>query len=323
MRNIGKISETVLDRSVIKPIKQNKSGITGASTGLDCAFYNNQGIATGYVAYKDSNSCRHAIIQACNNLWAQFVQPEIIMLSISMPDSFREIKLKEIMKQACTTAEEMKVKIAGGHTEYVQGLVSPVISITAMGEQIKAQNTLEDMEDCDIVMTKWMGLSGTAILATEKMKELTTRLPAYYVKEAAELDQFVSIAKEAEIATKHLGTKLMHDVAGGGVFTAIWEICGGFSGGCKVNLNDIPVLQETIEVSEFFDINPYRLRGDGSLLIVCRDGAALVEQLRAAEINAVIIGQTCNNLDRLVIRDDETRYLEPGNGDELLKVICN
>lgn len=321
MRNLGKISETVLDRSVIKPIKQNKLGIKGASTGLDCAFLGGNGIATGYVAYSDTNSCRHAIIQACNNLWAQFVKPQIITLSISMPDSYREIRLKEIMKQACATAEEMDVKIVGGHTEYVCGLATPIISVTAMGEQLRKVESFDSSDNLDIVMTKWMGISGTSILAKEKMDQLTTRLPSYYVKEAAGLDQFVSIAREAQIAIEQDGTKLMHDVAGGGIFAAIWEICGAFSGGCKVDLNNIPVLQETIEVAEFFDINPYRLRGDGSLLILSSNGSNLVQKLREAEINATIIGHTCNNLDRLIIRDDETRFLEPGNGDELLSVL--
>ena len=40
MRNIGKISETVLNRSVIKQINQNKVGIKkGAAVGSDCAFF--------------------------------------------------------------------------------------------------------------------------------------------------------------------------------------------------------------------------------------------------------------------------------------------
>ncbi len=334
MRNVGKISETVLKRSVIKPIEQNKVGITGASSSLDCAFLDNIsagdgiGLAIGYVAYKDQRACSHAISQACNNLWAQGVQPGSIMLSISMPDSYREIKLKEIMKQACEAAEKNAVPIAGGHTEYVQGLLNPVISVTALGSktEVVADNDQKAEDSTQkaglgIVMTKWMALEGTSVIAREMREELISRLPAYYVDEAIGLDQFIDISPEARIAQICPGTVMMHDVAGGGVFTALWEICGALGCGCNVELNDIPVLQESIEVCEFFDINPYRLRGDGSMLIVSSQAEELVRRIRAQEINATIIGRTTDNIDKCVIRDDESRFLEPANGDEILKVI--
>lgn len=325
MRNIGKISETVLKRTVLKPIQQNKLSNIGASTGLDCAFFSENGIATGYVAIEDSRACEHAILQACNNLWAQKVTPKYITLSISLPDSYREIKLKEIMKQACQTAQDYELKIINGHTEYVQGLINPVISVTAVGDTDKQVSKTREPKEAgaglDIVMTKWMAISGTSIIATQKEEDLTKRLPAYYVREAASLNQFYSIKHEAELAASKEDTILMHDVAGGGIFTGIWEICDALGCGCRVDLNSIPVLQETIEVCEYFDINPYNLRGDGSLLIVTSQGQKLVEELKSKEIMAAVIGQTTDNLDRLIIRDDETRFLEPGRGDELTKVL--
>lgn len=321
MRNIGKINETVLDRSVIKPIKQNKVGITGASKGLDCAFLDNNGIATGYVAYRDTYACGHAIIQACNNLWAQGVSPKAVSLSLSMPDSYREIKLKELMKQACEVAERQSISIVGGHTEYVQGLSNTIVSATAFGNIQKAMTIPKERAGLDIVMTKWMGLLGTSVIAREMRDQLVTKLPAYYVDEAADLDQFISIAKEAQIAMNTEGTVFMHDVAGGGIFTAIWEICKAMDCGCKIGLRDISVLQETIEVCEYFDISPYNLRGDGSLLIITSDGEGLVEKLKAEEIMASVIGKTTDNIDRIIVRDDEERFLERGRIDELTKVL--
>lgn len=323
MRNIGKISETVLDRSVIKPIKQNKVGILGASKGLDCAFLDKIGVATGYVAYKDSCCCTHAIIQACNNLRAQGVIPTAVSLSISMPDSFREIKLKELMKQACDTASNLGIKIIGGHTEYVNGLINPIVSVTALGDETIAFDTAVTKDGLDIVITKWMGLSGTSVIAKEMRDILVTKLPAYYVDEAAKLDMFIDISKESEITINTPGTIAMHDVAGGGIFTAIWEICKALDCGCRIELKKIPVLQETIEVCEFYDINPYNLRGDGSLIVITKDGEGLVSKLKSSEINATIIGKTTEGVDRIVVRDDEERFLERGRGDELIKVIVD
>lgn len=323
MRNIGKISETVLNRSVIKPIEQSKVGIDkGASAGADCALFSNIAVATGQVSYKDSFACQHAIINACNNIWAGGAIPKIVTLNISMPDLYREIKLKEIMKQACQCVEKENVKIAGGQTEYVAGLNFPVISVTAIGESSVDMPYRDVVNgEYDIVMTKWMAMGGTSVIATEKEEELTKKLPAYYVKEAQDMGVFYSVASEAAVAMKPSGTIAMHDVAGGGLFTALWELGEKLGVGCRIDLNAIPIMQETIEVCEVFDINPYRLRGDGSLLIVTKDSKLLIEELAKENILGTVIGHTTECIDRVVIRDDETRFLEPANGDELNKVI--
>ncbi|MCR5799626.1 MAG: hypothetical protein K6G69_06070 [Lachnospiraceae bacterium] len=319
MRNIGKIKETVLNRSVIKPIEQYKAGLErGASTGSDCAFFSHSAIAVSQVAYKDSRACEHAIVQACNNVWAGSARPQVITLSISMPDSYREIRLKEIMKQACETAVKLDVKIAAGHTEYVGGITYPVITVNAIGEPRGEQR---ESKPADIVMTKWAAISGTAIIAQENRKKLETRLPRYYVEDAIELGQFTSVAPEAAIASEAKGTIAMHDVAGGGIFTALWELGEKLGMGCRVMLEDIPIRQESIEVCEYFDINPYRLRGDGSMLIVTDDPEGLTERLHSENIHAKVIGQMTNCIDRVVIRGDETRFLEPANGDELMSVM--
>lgn len=321
MKNSGKIKELVLDRSVIKPILQNRLGIDkGASVGSDCALFNGNGISLGYVSIEYENSVGLAIVQACNNLWASMVKPEIILLNISLPENYREIKIKAIMSQATTAAKEMNLKIAGGHTEYVPGLKYPVIAVTGYGTQLREENSIP--AEYEIVMTKWMGISGTSILASQREEELTKRLPLSYVRAAADMGQLIEVAPEAEIAIQDTEVVAMHDVAGGGIFTALWELGAKLECGLRVDLRNIPVKQETIEVCEYYDINPYRIRSDGSMLIATKNGEALVEKLKSNGINAVIIGTTTTaNNDRIVYRDEENRYLEPGNGDEIYNVM--
>lgn len=321
MKNSGKIKELVLDRSVIKPILQNRLGIEkGASVGADCALFDGIGISTGYVALDYEQSVRLAIAQACNNLWASMVRPEKIQLVISLPENYREIKIKAIMNQAAESAKDMSLKIVGGHTEYVPGLKYPVIAVTGYGKQIREEKL--HAEKYDIVMTKWMGISGTSIIATQKEEELIKRLPISYVRAAAKMGQLIEVAPEAEIAIGDNNVVAMHDVAGGGIFTALWELGAKLECGLKVDLRSIPVMQETIEVCEYYDINPYRLRSDGSLLIATANGEALSEAIREAGINAVVIGQTmADSNDRIVYRDEENRYLESGNGDEIYSVM--
>lgn len=45
----------------------------------------------------------------------------------------------------------------------------------------------------------------------------------------------------------------------------------------------IPVRQETIEICEFFGINPYELISSGSMLMAAADGNLLVNELKKQE----------------------------------------
>ena len=66
-----------------------------------------------------------------------------------------------------------------------------------------------------------------------------------------------------------------------------------------------------MEVCEFLGYNPYEMRSDGALLIVTADGHALVETLAHEGIPAEVIGMITDNNDKVIINDDEKRFLEP------------
>ena len=60
----------------------------------------------------------------------------------------------------------------------------------------------------------------------------------------------------------------MHDITEGGIYGALWEVAQASGVGLEVSIEDIPVRQHTIELCEFFDLNPYQLISSGSMLIV-------------------------------------------------------
>ena len=322
MKNYGKVKELILERSILKPISQNKIGIEkGAAVGSDCAFIDEMGLANGYMSIDTEDAPKWAVCSACNNLWAGGIRPTHIMVNLILPAHIKESRIKNIMSRIVDEALYHDVKIAGGHSEYADGLKAPIISVTAMGRPA-GQMEAKDVIDKDIVMTKWMGICGTAILAQVKQQELCTRLPEKYVAAAAAMGRLCEVAPEAQKAIETGKVLAMHDVAGGGIYTALWELGKKLDCGLSVDIKAIPVMQETIEVCEFFDINPYRLKGDGSLLIVTEDGEGLANMLKEEGIAAAVIGKTTTGLDRVITREEERRFLESANGDEIYKVIC-
>ena len=131
----------------------------------------------------------------------------------------------------------------------------------------------------------------------------------------------MSIIPEAATAAKS-GVSAMQVVREGGIFGALWELAEESDVGLVIDLKKIPVKQETIEVCEFFDANPYKLLSGGSLLFTTDKGMDLVALLEEQGIAATVIGKTIEGNDRILMNEDEKRFLEPAREDELYKVLA-
>ncbi|HHX13012.1 MAG TPA: hypothetical protein GX731_09325 [Clostridiales bacterium] len=174
----------------------------------------------------------------------------------------------------------------------------------------------------EIIMTKWAGLEGTAIIASSKEQELLTKYTSSFVDSAKRLSDYISVVAEVEIAND-FAADLIYEVKEGGVFGALWEIGVASKVGIEVDLQKIKLKQETVEICEFFDLNPYMLISTGSTLIVTDQANRLVDKLNGAGIVAVAIGYITRSNKRIIKNGKERRYLEPSRKDELYKVIKN
>ena len=168
--------------------------------------------------------------------------------------------------------------------------------------------------------SKWIGIEGTSIIAKEKEEELKTHFAVPFIENAKALDAYISVQSEAAVAVTS-GVSAMHDVTEGGIFGALWEMAEASGVGLEIDLKKIPIRQETVEVCEFFGVNPYLLISSGCMLMAAQDGNHLVRELEKAGIKATIIGKATAGNDRVLLNEDERRFLEPPKTDELYKVI--
>ena len=90
--------------------------------------------------------------------------------------------------------------------------------------------------------------------------------------------------------------------------------------GLSADLRSVPIRQETIEICEILDVNPYKLLSGGSILMGIHGGDAFVQQLRREGIMAAVIGQTDSGNNRLLYSDGNARYLERPAEDETKKL---
>lgn len=321
---VGKIPESVLKRSVFKQIHTKREEVLlGAGVGEDCAAIKLADdemfvISTDPITGTAADIGHLAIHVTMNDLASAGAKPIGVMLTILLPESVQETDLKKMMKQMEQVCNELNVQIMGGHTEVTKVVNQPLISVCGVGKAKvgKLVSTSGANPGDDILASKWIALEGTSIIAKEKEAELLQRYPGELVRTAQEFDQYLSVLPEAKVAVMS-GVSAMHDVTEGGIFGALWELAESSGVGLEIDLRKIPVKQETIEVCEFFHINPYELISSGCMLMASPDGNTLVRELKKAGIHAAVIGKATAGNDRVLLNEEERRFLEPPKPDEL------
>lgn len=178
----------------------------------------------------------------------------------------------------------------------------------------------------DLLVVGPIGLEGTAMIASRERESLLTRYPAFFIDEAACLyDPQVYKLVEEFLAGKsdigEFGRPIQcHYLGEGGIFAGLWEYAASAGVGLEIALSRIPIRQHTIEVCEFFNLNPYQLLSGGSLLIACPNGGRLAEAFRERGLDARVIGHTTEGNARIIRYDEEMRYLEPPKMDEYYRI---
>ena len=117
------------------------------------------------------------------------------------------------------------------------------------------------------------------------------------------------------------GATALYAMGEGGFLSALWKMAEASQVGLEMDFTKVPIRQETIEICEIFDINPYKLNAKGAILIGIPAGEALVQELRRMGMMAAVIGQTNAGNDRMLYYNGNGRYLERPGKDEIYKVM--
>lgn len=328
----GKISESILKRSVLKTIRHRRDEVVHkAGPADDCAFVSMEK-TTKKQAVLSINPviCRRglpgygtlAVSRAVNDVAAAGGEAIGILLGILLPENASENYLRLLMQEMEDAAASLQIEIMGGHTEVTAAITEAVIHVTALGvsEAGSVQNVRGFRAGYELVLAGYAGAAGTALIAAEGKEELKRRYRMDFLERAEGFLSEISIAEAAKRVKECLEIQEgigLHNAAGGGIFGALWGIASATGLGFSVDLRKIPLHQETVEVCEFYDLNPYMLLSEGCLLIGVQNGYALAEALTKAGIQAQVIGCMTEGHDKLIRNGEETRCLDMPKGDEL------
>ncbi|MCH3998533.1 MAG: AIR synthase-related protein [Lachnospiraceae bacterium] len=328
----GKADVNALDRSVFKRL--GKAGAKSAEpnwmgdSGKGGQFVR---LSIDPITVGTFLSGKLSVIEAVNGLWAQGAVPCGIETVILLPEGTMESELRRMEDQIAEAARQESVSVLGGHTEVTSAVSRPVIIGSGIGtKEYCLPTALAGFDGQVILMTSFAGLEGSAILGFEKEKELSRQFSASLVQTAKEAADHLSVRSAAEILWRLSGESgfckngiRMVNLSEGGFYAGLWKLAEKTHCGVDVDLKKVPILQETIEIANFFDIDPYWMESAGSLLAAIPAGKAeeVLTGLAESSIPAAVIG-TLNDSNQKIIRNgDEMRFLDRPQADSLRKIL--
>lgn len=326
---IGRVSQNPLKRSILQQIKTKQENVlVGAGLGEDCAIFsfekgscrdeNDKGVMVSCVL-EGTGRVEFLIIDCVNRLASKGAKAVAITLQILLPADSQEEVLKGIMAAAEQTCSALEIQIAQAGGRVSNAVNMPVMTVVSYGvaaEDAPLHTVKATRPGQDIVVSKWIALRGSAVLAREYKEEILKRYPAWIGREAIGFEQYLSTVKEAAVAIKS-GVCTIMNVSEGGILASCWELAEGAGVGLTIDLKKLPIRQETVEICNHLNVNPYELWSGGCLLMTAQDGQKLVDALAEEGIVAVIVGRTTDSNDRLITNDDEVRYLDRPHEDSL------
>lgn len=323
---IGKIPESTLKKVILEQLGTKREEVLiGPGIGEDCAALKlKEGevfvLSTDPITGAAEEAGRLAVHVTANDLISSGAEPVGLMLTVLLPPETKEKELRQLSSEVQEECVKLGIAVIGGHTEVTDAVRKPLISVTGVGKVKEDQllSTKGARPGQDIVVTKYIGLEGTGIIAREQEDLLGKRFSAEFLDEAKTCLEYVSVVPEGKIAQAYASA--MHDITEGGIYGALWEVAQASSVGLEVTIEDIPVKQHTVELCEFFDLNPYQLISSGSMLITTDHGNALVRALEQEGIKASVIGRTTDSKDKIIYRDGKAASLEAPKQDELYKI---
>lgn len=229
------------------------------------------------------------------------------------------------LRDACA---DHGISIIGGHTEITAGLDRPLLIGSMIGTAGPRGLLVPGgaRPGDDLLLTKWIGIEGTALIAREMTERLTEELGANVVHGAAKLlrSPGISIVADAETVFSVDGVTAMHDPTEGGLATAIHELAEASGCGAEVMLDSVPILPETRLICDHLGLDPMGLLSSGAALVAVAPGHRTEVEAAASRSNIPVthIGRLVSKADGFhTIQDGRFTDLRRFDADEVTKVL--
>ena len=324
----GRLPESILCNMAGKgmhPAGKIKELPDGFGIGKDCAALQAEDEETFVITHDlmqtipENYMGKMAAYTAADHIAAEGGIPVGITMTALFPPDTKKHQIERVIRQIHGTCASLSMVIIEGHTEVTEAVNQPLLSVHGVGK-ILPQNQRPGKANPgqESIVTGATGPAGTGMIADLKKEELSRRFPSMFLREAEACSERLSIEKEAEILSRSDTFRMALGELG--IYGALWETAEKSGTGLEVEIEKIPIKQHTIEICEYFDLNPYQLMSTGAMLIASDQGQELVRELQTNGIQAAVIGRTSDSREKLIYRQGKAANLEITRNDEFYKI---
>lgn len=309
---LGKVSNTVFDRSVFKRLtKRGCLNVNKPLAGQEAHIINDTVVsqATG----------RFPVYKVANYIAAQRGKLQAVSCVTMLDERSREIRLREIVDELERQCSQVGVPILSMNSTVSNSVNKPVTSVTGIGKTGDALSKAKAGQE--IIMVGSIGLSGIRAIVEAKTDEILKLYSKDVIDKALGGEEELLTVKASECFSRIDKEGVMYAASEGGITAALWNMAELSGVGLDVDFRSIPVKQEIVEICEIFNVNPYILESLGCLLMTSFDGCDIINKMSANCIDATIIGKVTDGSIRVLHNLDEDRFLNLPEQDEIYKFL--
>ena len=115
----------------------------------------------------------------------------------------------------------------------------------------------------ELVVACPVALKGTSVIAKNKKDKLAERFSAGFIQNCVSLRDDYGAGSIVWKIAQEADASALYAMGEGGFLSALWKMAEASEVGLEADFRKVPIRQETIEVCEIFDLNPYKLQADG------------------------------------------------------------
>lgn len=301
----------------------------------------------------DAFAAECAVLQAMQDVACRGGAPHGVTLQAMFPMKAEESDVQTLVGRA-----QALCGLAGLRLEGFQAQVNPaaerlIVSATVRGRAKRLVRMQDAKAGQEIVLCGFAGLEGSLRIAGERREALEKRFVPAFLRQmdglkihlnqmdALRMLQAACESGSGRVLKNSCGegdvcqasgvggmdggfmchVSAMQQAASGGIFAALWELCEAAKTGLEIDLKKIQICQETVEICEYYQLNPYQMTSAGCILLLTNQAETLLDRLEQKGIRAARLGVTTPGTARVMINGEEQRYLERPAPDELMRFL--
>jgi hydrogenase maturation factor len=329
---LGKPSPETMASTIWRFIgAKSRAVIVGPTPGVDVAVLD---IGGGRVLVANSDpislipsmgpedSASLSLYEVASDVATSGQSPRFVMLDLNLPPGMSDLILSRYWRAIHKTCLQLGVSILGGHTGRFEGCDYSIIGGATMWTTCRKDEFLTSSmarDGDDLIFTRSAAYGATSVLTRAFPRTVRKHLGLSLFDRARKYLRGANTVNDSLSAVKagihQRGVTAIHDVTEGGSVAAIVEMAGASELGGVIDVESIPISEETEKICELFHLDPLTSLGEGSLLIACRPNrtSRVIDILQAQDTKATVIGQLSSSSRTLygVSRDGRFRIRYP------------